>query len=101
MQISDTGCIISRDRRPCLSLGNGERSFGDEHGTGNAHRRIFTTGSFPNFQHGTIDIGNNGMDLRNIVVHPCDVVIHPCNVVIHPGNDGMSIQCKLGLGVNG
>ena len=49
-----------------------------------SHRQIFAISPSLNFHHRTVDVGNDGMDL-------CNILIHIRHVVIHPGNDGMGI----------
>ena len=55
-----------------------------------AHQQIFTTTSFSNFHHSTIDVGDHNVGARNIVVELG-------NDGVGIGNSYMCIYRKFGL----
>ena len=79
-----------------------------------AHRLIFTVSPFLALHYGTMDVGNDGVGVRNIALKLRNDCLGVRNTLMDVGNDGMSVPktftnvgngyicvyCKFGLEVD-
>ena len=75
-------------------LGYGEHRSDDERSTRDTHWQTFLIRSFLIFQYGALDVGNDGMGVRDDGQGIYDTLM---NI----GNDYVRVDCKFGLRADG
>ena len=72
-----------------MDLGNSEWLFDDEWSIGDTHRQVLAVRPLLNFHHSAMDVRNNRMGARDIVMQLGNNVVGVCDTVMNVGNDGM------------